>query len=281
MPCVITKRQVWTCRLLLEMKVNLFSYFVTLTYSDIDLPPHGDLCKKDVQLFLKKLRKNTGIQLRYFCCGEYGDKKGRAHYHLLIFSDREFALRFAKTPKGKDFISDSDFHKAWFAGSRVDVVPIVDRKSQRNLCQYIAGYVLKKLGLNEDNEREPEFILSSRKPGLGEKYARIIARRLLKHGIALEGAYDDTSRYTDGVGFTTDLHMVKIDGKKYPLGRYLREKIFDELGGDNRPRWIKAFVQHQKALDRAGKEAELEEMADSSSYRASKAYRQYLRNRKL
>lgn len=44
------------------------------------------LNKRDVQLFLKRLR-NAGFHFQYFGCGEYGDLSARPHYHLLIFSD--------------------------------------------------------------------------------------------------------------------------------------------------------------------------------------------------
>ena len=226
MPCVMTRRAEWTCRLLLEMKTHLMTYYVTLTYSDLDMPYHGDLEKQDVQLFLKRLRKNTGIKLRYFLCGEYGDKKGRPHYHCLIYADREFSIKLGKTKTRKDVVKDSDFHKAWYSHSFVDVVPLVDAKSKRHVAGYVAGYVLKKLGDTTEG-RVKEFILSSRRPGLGEEYAKIIARRLKNVNVGLPG--------TDGVSFWKDLFVIKIDGKTYPLGRYMREKIYAEYGGDIRP----------------------------------------------
>ncbi len=72
---------------------------MTLTYDDEHLPIndyvdsdgviHGKptLRKRDVQLFLKRLRKNYKYDnhIKYFCCGEYGGKTFRPHYHLIIF----------------------------------------------------------------------------------------------------------------------------------------------------------------------------------------------------
>ena len=139
LPCVITRRQEWTCRLLLEMKVSLWTYFVTLTYADIDLPPQGQLHKPDLQDFFKRLRKNTGLKLRYFAAGEYGEK-GRAHYHLLVFTNGEMDLCFDNVGRNKvEKCVDSDFHKAWYTSSFVDVVPILGDKSARNICAYVAG----------------------------------------------------------------------------------------------------------------------------------------------
>lgn len=56
---------------------------VTLTYAG-DTAESAVLRYADVQLFLKRLRKD-GYSVRYICAGEYGDKKGRAHWHIILF----------------------------------------------------------------------------------------------------------------------------------------------------------------------------------------------------
>ena len=56
---------------------------VTLTYAG-DTAASAVLRYSDVQLFLKRLRKD-GYSVRYICAGEYGDKKGRAHWHIILF----------------------------------------------------------------------------------------------------------------------------------------------------------------------------------------------------
>lgn len=67
------------------------SYFLTLTYNNEHYPDYG-LHKRDVQLFIKRLRRsierklNKNINLRYICCGEYGKNTKRAHYHLNLFN---------------------------------------------------------------------------------------------------------------------------------------------------------------------------------------------------
>ena len=49
------------------------------------------LSKRDIQLFIKKLRKYSydkyNARLRYFLCGEYGPQTYRPHYHCLFFLD--------------------------------------------------------------------------------------------------------------------------------------------------------------------------------------------------
>lgn len=83
--CMARSRQEWVFRLRMEYKECNFGLFVTLTYDDEKLPLDG-VSKRDIQLFLKRLRKNFNSQtLRYFIVSEYGDHTHRAHYHGLLF----------------------------------------------------------------------------------------------------------------------------------------------------------------------------------------------------
>lgn len=66
------------------------SCFVTLTYDDKHLPENYSLKIEDTQLFLKRLRINAKRKLKiedlkYLLVGEYGDKRGRPHYHMILF----------------------------------------------------------------------------------------------------------------------------------------------------------------------------------------------------
>lgn len=76
-----------------EDKVSMSSYFVTLTYgTNCPISKNGfmDLRKRDLQLWLKRLRKehgeNLGRTIKYFAVGEYGGKYSRPHYHIILFN---------------------------------------------------------------------------------------------------------------------------------------------------------------------------------------------------
>lgn len=75
----------WQVRCMHEAQMHGASCFLTLTYSDEALPQDGSLKLRDVQLFLKRVRKRFGKGIRFFACGEYGDNTHRAHYHVLLF----------------------------------------------------------------------------------------------------------------------------------------------------------------------------------------------------
>ncbi len=76
-------------RLKKEYENSCSSAFVTLTYSPDTLPLSDcnvpTLCKTDLQLFMKRLRKSIVNPIRFFAIGEYGTKTHRPHYHLLLF----------------------------------------------------------------------------------------------------------------------------------------------------------------------------------------------------
>lgn len=73
----------WNFRLNKELERSSSAHFVTLTYNDENLKA---LNKRDIQLFMKRLRKLEPNKLKYFLVGEHGSKFGRPHYHAIIFN---------------------------------------------------------------------------------------------------------------------------------------------------------------------------------------------------
>lgn len=216
LPCRINRRRVWTLRLMLESYLHEHSSFITLTYSEDNLPYDQEyrptLCKRDLQLFLKRLRKRFDVELRYYACGEYGEKSARPHYHAILFGlspfdlDPEWLLYEGKS--GRDFHRhrSSPLYDLWQYG----IVHVGE--CSRQSIQYVAGYVTKKLVVNKQDTRQKEFSLMSRRPG--------IAAGAIE---AVVGALKDVPES----GFTGQL---RVDGKKWPMGRYLITKVADELG---------------------------------------------------
>ena len=84
--CRIHQRKEWSLRLLHEMAYHERSVFLTLTYSDENLPDDLSISKRHLQLFLKRLRKQSGRKgIKYFATGEYGESTQRPHYHAIVF----------------------------------------------------------------------------------------------------------------------------------------------------------------------------------------------------
>lgn len=203
LPCRINKRREWVSRLKLERLEHEHACFVTLTYNDEHLPK--DLCveKREAQLFIKRLRKEIyPRKLRYFIVGEYGDKSQRPHYHAILF--------------GVSPTEGITIQQCWPYG--FTHTGTAETKSM----SYCASYVCKKWtkrGIPELRGRNPEFVLMSRKPGLGAGYTIRAAK-----------AYNTIS----GLTYLRKQRWIQTtwqtEGKVYPMGRYLRERLIEELG---------------------------------------------------
>lgn len=179
--CLSKKRSQWVFRLSEHFSHCDSAVFVTLTYQDDFIPyfhnngsdKYPSFCrvrfspdyidfrsvvagvsKRDVQLFLKKLRKRLyPFKFSYFCCSEYGPTTGRPHYHLILFDVPKFVdiYEYIDTCWDKGFISISDVNPA-----RINYV-----------CKYCIN------PLSSDLVRPKTFMLCSK--GLGRSYSDDIA----------------------------------------------------------------------------------------------------------
>ena len=70
-------------RCIAESRYSKKTYAVTLTYANDAGVNAVTLVYKDVQDFMKRLRKRYNV--RYIVAGEYGTAKGRAHWHIILF----------------------------------------------------------------------------------------------------------------------------------------------------------------------------------------------------
>lgn len=210
MSCRLNNARMWSIRIMHETKYHEASCFLTLTYSDEHLPEDGMLHKEDLQNFFKKLRKYTGLKLRYYACGEYGDKSGRPHYHAIVFGlplNHSIFEKMRYDNKSKGYMG---ICRAWsFGWTYVGNVTV-------DSANYVAGYVTKKLkGKRKDeisNICDSKFVdvfsVMSRRPGIGF------------------GFVADFADYIAYNGFTV------AKGIKYSIPRYYKELIRSGLLGE-------------------------------------------------
>lgn len=176
--CRLERSRQWAVRLMHELRFHERSSFITLTYSDANLPKSGSLNVKHFQDFMKRLRFEIAPRkVRFFHAGEYGEKKGRPHYHAIIFGEDFFdgAYDFEETFAGDDLWSSPVLDRLWsFGMNRVGSVSFES-------CAYVARYVTKKVtGRNaadhywrydhvtgECFDLKPEYATMSRRPGIG------------------------------------------------------------------------------------------------------------------
>lgn len=159
--CLNTYSTEFAVRCMLEAKEHKNNCFVTLTYDDDNLPP--ELSKRDLQLFTKKLRfhlEKLGVNIRVFQCGEYGDKKGRPHYHMMIFGWCPDDLEFLRVTEKGEIIYKSAFISSIWGKGFISVGEISFRSAK-----YSSKY-MQKIAFDGFPLAKP-FILSSRRPGIG------------------------------------------------------------------------------------------------------------------
>ena len=99
--CRQRRQSLWVGRMLLEQREHQAMHFLTLTYSEQHVVSLED-GYRDVQLFLKKLRKRLKEhRFRFFCCGELGSQYQRPHWHLVLFTE----LQQLRALPGKDGVT--------------------------------------------------------------------------------------------------------------------------------------------------------------------------------
>jgi hypothetical protein len=158
--------------------------FLTLTYRTEKLPLSHEidintgeviqyeciptLNKRDIVLFMKKLRKRFGEGIRFFQCGEYGEKFGRPHHHVLLFNF-DFPDKYLWTIKnGYRLYRSPSLEKEWPHGN--SLIGNVTFESAAYVARYITKKITGDFAFEHYNTRQPEYITMSRRPGIGRTW---------------------------------------------------------------------------------------------------------------
>lgn len=166
-----------------EKEASLYdrNCFITLTYAPEFLPPNGSLSKAHAQKFMKRLRYKFGEGIRFLLCGEYGERNLRPHYHACLLNfDFDDKVQTRVTDLGHKVYTSASLAKLWRFG-----IHEVGSFSFET-AGYVARYITKKVtgeraashygGVDETTGEIlpgrllPEFVLVSRRPGLGRPW---------------------------------------------------------------------------------------------------------------
>lgn len=214
--CRLEKSRQWAVRCVHEASLYAKNCFITLTYSDENLPPKSSLCLKHFQDFMKRLRKRFGPGIRFFHCGEYGERLERPHYHALLFNhDFEDRKLWTEREEQRLYVSRS-LSELWPLGfSTVGDVTF-------NSASYVARYVVKKItGKGAEQHylgRTPEYITMSRRPGIGRRWFETFRGDVYPaDDLIVRGNHSRPPRYYDDLLGKTDpslLASLKIEREK-------------------------------------------------------------------
>ena len=225
--------------------------FVTLTYNEQSLPSGGSLVKKDFQDFMKRMRKRRGEGIRYYMCGEYGDKNMRPHYHMLLFNKPFEDLVLCNQEDEKRSFQSAELLDCWRLGNcQVDALSLPS-------VFYVSGYIRKKW--------------------TGDKAKEVYGERI--------APYNDMSRgsknlNTGGIGRDFCLKYWKaqydfffVDGMKMPVPKYY-DKVMWEYGDAEIMRRI-AYARRENTRELS--ESELRRLDEYYSYIVEEKIRENFR----
>lgn len=222
--CRIRRTSEWAYRILLESYYWEHTSFYTFTYDNEHVPIQHEgrifrdsenrpsywqkqgapmtLHPKDMTDFWKKLRKKLKEkkrQIKYYYCGEYGERDGRPHYHAIIFGVR---------PK----YEEQAMADTWGMGA------VEGRTFNRERGQYTAGYIQKKL------YGDKAAIIQSICDEKGSRTGAIEAKGIqapfsrMSKGIGLNFALEQKERIEKELNIT-------VNGKNIGLPRYFIKKL--------------------------------------------------------
>lgn len=170
-------------------------FFVTLTYAKTPISKNGlpTLDKSDVQKFLKRLRKISKEYIQYVCVGEYGEKRKRPHYHLIIFgANYEDIVNTWENFENTNGSINGHVHIGYISEASIAYTfKYVDKK------QKVPGF--------KGDDRNKQHISMS------------------KH-LGIEFLTDNMIRYIRSNKLTT----IQIGNQTFPLNRYYLEKIYSK-----------------------------------------------------
>lgn len=224
------KSREWAIRCTHEAQLYRENCFVTLTFNNEHLPSNYSISKRDVQLFMKRLRKSIEPkQVRYYATGEYVPGTNRPHYHVLIFGHDFTQKTVWKIENGNYLYRSPELESLWpFGFSTIGSVTFES-------AGYCARYAMKKVGgdlalahytrLHPLTGKwfvvEPEFSVMSTKPGIGQGW--------------LDKFYCEVfqtikRRDSDGNDLPDKImgDYVVIDGQKHPVPRFYTRKLQEE-----------------------------------------------------
>lgn len=137
--CRLERSRQWAIRCSHEAQLWEDNCFITLTYADAFLPPGGNLDLPEFQKFMKRLRHRFGPGVRFFHCGEYGEKYLRPHYHACLFNcDFPDRLLWKISKSGERLYRSEILEELWpYGHSSVGDVTFQS-------AAYVARYITKK-----------------------------------------------------------------------------------------------------------------------------------------
>jgi hypothetical protein len=219
--CRLNYSRQWAIRIMHEAQMHDANCFITLTFNQAELEKRSNPLSLDVseyQRFMKRLRKKYGKSIRFFHCGEYGDKNKRPHYHAIIFGMDFPDKKLWSERDGNKLYTSESLEKLWPYG--FSTIGEVTFQS----AAYVARYIMKKHkgdGAEDHYTRwcpetgegtlvDPEYCTMSRKPGIGYEWFQKYKADVYPHDyVVINGHKVKPPRYYDSLLDEQELAQLK------------------------------------------------------------------------
>jgi hypothetical protein len=229
--CRLNYSRQWAVRCMHESAMHESNSFITLTFDENNLwerPNPMSLDVTEYQRFMKRLRKRTGKKIRFFHCGEYGEKNKRPHYHALIFGYDFDDKELWSKREGVELYVSEELQQLWPYG--FSTIGHVTYQS----AAYCSRYIMKKQrgeasedyytwidDAGEIRKRVPEYCTMSRREGIGHEWFKKYKKDVYPHDyVVVNGKQMKPPRYYDNLLSEEELEEIK---------KHRREAITDVI----------------------------------------------------
>lgn len=208
--CRLERSRQWAMRCVHEASLFESNCFITLTYSEETVPSDGSLRYVDFQLFMKRLRKRFFPRLiRFYMCGEYGEKFQRPHFHACLFNlDFSDKVLLRRSDAGSCLYRSPVLEVLWPFG--FSSIGELNFESAAYAARYVVGKVTGACAVDHyarvDRDTgelrwiEPEFSHMSLKPGVGRRWIDRYERDVFPHDyVVIRGRKVKPPKYYDRI----------------------------------------------------------------------------------
>lgn len=237
--CFARRISGWSFRLVKEGKTAKSSFFITFTYDSENIPISDNgymtLKREHIQKFWKRYRKKYKTKISYYAVGEYGAKRGRPHFHAIVYNIKLTDLigkKLAHQVEIGNIELDGKYEfnniETWKFGH------ITIGRVEKASIGYVLKYMSKPqiIPMHKTDDRGKEF--SNMSKGLGKGYLTPSMKKW----------------HTEDL--FNRMYIPIEDGKKIAMPRYYKNKIYE----DWERKLISKHIERQDVENSKGKSEE-------------------------
>lgn len=243
--CIATRRAGWVARAMAEKAHWPHALCIALSYDD-STPQNRDSAAMfqydDVRAFIKRVLSASryvapGSRVRFLCAGEQGDRNGRCHWHLVLFSDQSLTTlgeisRFGEVLTDPDKFMTRGSEKIRCHWSLWGRGFVTFQEPDQGGMAYVLSYCLKDQ-FTVAKSRDSARVVKA------ENFATGVFRMSKKPAIGERWLYDKFARLDAARACMPDLNFKVPDmsGYWHPSGSFRKKSLWALVALNRRALW--------------------------------------------